>query len=217
MPPDRSLRRLVGADVWRRLAALHGEHFTPAELERLEPWFVTLWTLPQVLDARPMPGVRRGAPSLDAAIAARAAARGVAVSSLESPVEHLTAFSAMGRTEAVAMLAEIVTDPTAMRDETDRLVAAYARGDDRVVRKVVGRLVRRRPVLAEYLLWRRNARWLDKLALWLPDGGILVAVGAGHLYGERGLVALLRARGYRVEAVRSPARDVASPVPPPRA
>lgn len=204
MPPDRSLRDLLRADAWRRLAALHDGRVTPAELERLEPWFVSLWTLPHVLAPRKkaLPGVRRDAPPLDAAITLRADARGAKVTPLESPVEHLGTFTAVGRTQGVAMLEEVVANPEAMRDETDRLVAAYASADDRTLRRLVGRFMRRRPTVAEYLLFRRNERWSDKLELWLPEGRVFVAVGVGHMYGERGLVSLLRQRGYRVERVR---------------
>jgi len=204
MPPDRSLRALLRADAWRRLASLHDGRVTPAELERLEPWFVSLWTLPHVLAPRKkaLPGVRPDAPPLDAAISLRADAQGAKVTPLESPAEHLGTFTAVGRTESVAMLEEAVTDPEAMRDETDRLVAAYARADDRALRKLVGRFARRRPTVAEYVLFRRNERWRDKLELWLPEGRVFVAVGVAHMYGERGLLSLLRQRGYRVERVQ---------------
>jgi uncharacterized protein YbaP (TraB family) len=219
LPPDRSLRQLLPPHAWRRLARLHDGTLAPDELARLEPWFVALWTLPDALapGERRLPGVRRAAPPLDAAIAARAAARGVAVAPLESPLEHLAGFSAAGRAEGAAMLAEMVADLEAMRGETGRLVTAYARGDERVLRRHVGRLVRRRPTLATYLLFRRNERWCGKLDLWLPEGRVFVAVGLAHMYGERGLPALLRRRGYRVARVPPPgeppgARSPAEPV-----
>jgi uncharacterized protein YbaP (TraB family) len=204
MPPDRSLRGLLRSDAWRRLAALHAGRLTPAELERLEPWFVSQWTLPRMLAPRKttLPGVRPDAPPLDAAISLRAEARGTKVTPLESPAEHLGSFTGVGRAQSVALLEEAVPNPEAMRDETDRLVAAYAGADDRTIRKIVGRLARRRPTVAEYVLFRRNERWRDKLELWLPEGRVFVAVGVGHMYGERGLVSLLRQRGYRVERVQ---------------
>lgn len=203
MPPDRSLRQLLGSAAWQRLAALHAGRIPAAQLDRLEPWFVSLWTLPRVLTPRtaPVPGVVRDAPPLDAVIASRAEARGAKISALESPAEHLATFAAIGRTQGVEMLEEVVEDPEAMRDDTDRLVTAYARADDRTLRKIVGRLERRRPTVAEYLLFRRNERWREKLEHWLPEGRVLVVVGVGHMYGERGLVSLLRRRGYTVERV----------------
>ena len=203
MPPDRSLRELLPGDAWRRLAAMHAGRLTPAELDRLEPWFVSLWTLPHVLTPRkkPIPGVLKDAPPLDAVIAARAETLGAKVSALESPAEHLATFAAIGRAQGVEMLEEVVEDPEAMRDDTDRLVTAYAAADDRALRKIIGRLARRRPTVAEYLLFRRNERWREKLEHWLPEGRVLVVVGVGHMYGERGLVSLLRRRGYTVERV----------------
>jgi uncharacterized protein YbaP (TraB family) len=203
MPPDRSLKQLLGSEAWQRLAALHARQIPAAQLDRLEPWFVSLWTLPHVLTPRkrPLPGVVRDAPPLDAVVAARADSLGAKVSALESPAEHLATFAAIGRAQGVEMLEEVVEDPEAMRDDTDRLVTAYASADDRALRKIIGRLARRRPTVAEYLLFRRNERWREKLEHWLPEGRVLVVVGVGHMYGERGLVSLLRRRGYTVERV----------------
>ena len=216
MPPDRSLRELLRADAWRRLVALHAGHVTPAELDRLEPWFVSLWTLPHVTTPRkkPLPGVRPETPPLDAAIVERASARGAKVLPLESPAEHLATFAAIGRPQSVAILEEEVENPQTMRNETDRLVNAYASADDRTLRKLVGRLQRRRPTVAEYLLFRRNERWREKLERWLPEGKVFAAVGVGHMYGERGLVSLLRQHGYRVERVEP--FELAAPSPAPQ-
>ncbi len=48
-------------------------------------------------------------------------------------------------------------------------------------------------------LGRRNAAWVPRLQeIMAPPGLHFVAVGAGHLLGDDGLVALLRARGYTV-------------------
>lgn len=52
-----------------------------------------------------------------------------------------------------------------------------------------------------YLLIDRNKAWLQKLDMWLPNGGYFIAVGAGHLVRDYGLIAGLRKRGYRVEPV----------------
>ena len=49
------------------------------------------------------------------------------------------------------------------------------------------------------LFTNRNAAWLPKLDhLFRRPGDHFVAVGAGHLLGSDGLVALLRARGYQL-------------------
>lgn len=49
------------------------------------------------------------------------------------------------------------------------------------------------------LLDERNQKWLPKIERYLDEKKTTVAVGAAHLFGKRGLIVLLRARGYRVE------------------
>lgn len=55
----------------------------------------------------------------------------------------------------------------------------------------------------ELLLYNRNEAWAKKLAELMPAKSLVVAVGAGHLPGKRGVINLLRQAGYKVEAVRN--------------
>lgn len=48
----------------------------------------------------------------------------------------------------------------------------------------------------------RNNRWLRKIEDILKDRTCLIAVGAMHLPGDKGLIALLRAKGYDVQPAR---------------
>lgn len=51
----------------------------------------------------------------------------------------------------------------------------------------------------------RNRAWLPILSKYLDEGHSVVNVGAAHLPGPDGLIAMLRARGYRVEPIMLPA------------
>lgn len=53
----------------------------------------------------------------------------------------------------------------------------------------------------ERLVYRRNARWMEKIPALLSAKPTLIAVGAGHLIGEKGLVQELRTRGYKLRAL----------------
>lgn len=50
----------------------------------------------------------------------------------------------------------------------------------------------------------RNVAWLPRLRRYLDEGQAVILVGAMHLPGQRGLIALLQAEGYRVERVKLP-------------
>ena len=53
-------------------------------------------------------------------------------------------------------------------------------------------------IMDEILLKQRNHKWLPKLLAELPKNSNVVAVGTAHLFGEHGLIALLRKNGYTV-------------------
>ncbi|MDB5206204.1 MAG: TraB/GumN family protein, partial [Flavisolibacter sp.] len=55
----------------------------------------------------------------------------------------------------------------------------------------------------ELLLYSRNEAWTKKLQEILPGKSLVVAVGAGHLPGKRGVISLLRLAGYKVEPVQN--------------
>ena len=56
---------------------------------------------------------------------------------------------------------------------------------------------------AELLLYGRNRNWVEKLKDILPQKSVLIAVGAGHLPGTQGVIALLRKAGYTVSPVEN--------------
>ena len=220
---SRTLDERVGAQVFlkaenfQRIGAFkfRGAYnaickLSPEQLDRLEPWFVALAVVQlAVPPGRPSPHLKPGTPPLDLQIGERARAQGTPVEALEPILDHLQVMSRMPRSEGVAMVEEALTDPEANRDAIAGLIGAYAVEDDRPILKAFGKLVRRKPALAERLIFRRNDAWCERLMRWLPDGKMFVAAGGFHMLGERGLVALLRQRGYRVERVR-PARATAA-------
>lgn len=52
----------------------------------------------------------------------------------------------------------------------------------------------------ENILTSRNYRMLERIEFQLKDKSIFIGVGAAHLAGNQGLIALLRKKGYRVES-----------------
>ncbi len=55
-----------------------------------------------------------------------------------------------------------------------------------------------------YLLNARNVTFADTAEAELQKGGVFMAVGASHIAGEAGMVALLQRRGYRVTRIPLP-------------
>lgn len=55
----------------------------------------------------------------------------------------------------------------------------------------------------DILLYDRNANWAKKLQEIMQGNSLVVAVGAGHLPGKKGVLNLLREAGYKVEPVKN--------------
>jgi uncharacterized protein YbaP (TraB family) len=56
---------------------------------------------------------------------------------------------------------------------------------------------------ADLLLYDRNNNWVKKLQALMPESSLVIAVGAGHLPGKKGVLNLLREAGYKVEPVKN--------------
>lgn len=55
----------------------------------------------------------------------------------------------------------------------------------------------------DILLYHRNQNWVEKLKTLLPAKSLLIAVGAGHLPGDKGVLNLLRKEGYKVTPIEN--------------
>ena len=55
----------------------------------------------------------------------------------------------------------------------------------------------------DLLLYNRNRNWANQFETVSKDGPILIAVGAGHLAGQQGLLQLLRQKGYTVKPMKN--------------
>lgn len=60
------------------------------------------------------------------------------------------------------------------------------------------------------LIENRNIAIAANIARYSMDGPVFFAVGAGHLYGEKGLLSLLRENGYKLRAIQLTKGDTPS-------
>lgn len=87
--------------------------------------------------------------------------------------------------------------------EFAEMLKAYKEQD---LKKLEDMLLKSDPGIANYtevLLYKRNRNWVEKLQELLPKKSLLIAVGAGHLPGDQGVIKLLRKAGYTVTPVEN--------------
>jgi uncharacterized protein len=122
-----------------------------------------------------------------------------AVQGLETVEYQLSRLDGMTPGQQDRMLAQTLKEIDTEKASVAKLTTAWKTGDADAVAKLVLGNLKTEPVLYERLLVERNKNWLPKIeALFARKGHALVLVGAAHLVGPDGLIAMLKAKGYSV-------------------
>ena len=198
---DARLEPLIGTDAYLRLRAELAARDVPEQSAlRLRPWAAML----KLTGATP----RDDARSLDEQILRAARALGLRITPLESMSEQAAAFDAIPLESQVALLRHALERRDTLAAASEPTIAAWLRGDLAALANVAGNLGVRYPGMHEHyrrlvrhIIHDRTAVMHHRLVMPLRAGRVFVAVGAAHLPGNGGLLALLARDGYRVSRV----------------
>jgi uncharacterized protein YbaP (TraB family) len=197
LPENQSLQRVLSPATYELVNRRVGDLGMPIEvLHRFKPWFLALTLMSvgwQAAGLDPSLG-------LDRHFYDRAVAEHKQVQGLETTDYQISRFDQMTMEQQDHLLAESITDLDAERSNIRRLTEAWRAGDQPTVEQIVLRSLREDPLMYRQLLVERNRNWLPKLESLLERRGhTIVVVGAAHLVGPDGLIALLKAKGYTIE------------------
>jgi uncharacterized protein YbaP (TraB family) len=197
-PPGVTLSsRLGDADRVRlaRVAAALGVPLTALEGQR--PWLAAVQlSLAQL--AREGHSAEYG---VEQALEADARRAGKQRAYFETAEEQMAIFSGLTPEAEVGFLVATLRQIEEEKDASRQMDRLWADGDATGFAAFAQKLIDEAgPETAEALVYARNARWAARIdALMAGEGKAFVAVGAAHMVGERGLPALLRAKGHQVE------------------
>jgi len=198
LPDGQRLSDRLDETLYRRVHAALTEYGVDRDaVNRLRPWAAAL-TLGQ-------PPVRTGR-FMDMVLARQAARHGGVPVALETLDEQLSFFTGLGEPAHVALLRQAVDDHERGFEGFEALVSAYLAADLEQLQQQARRQISKLPesVQARFRvqgITKRNIEMARRAQPLLDSGNALIAVGALHLPGDKGLVALLREQGNRVEAI----------------
>jgi uncharacterized protein YbaP (TraB family) len=197
LPSDTPLDKVISAATYALVAKRTADLGLPIEpLRILKPWMVALM-LVQMEWQKAGFDAELG---LDKHFYDQAKAAGKAVQGLETADYQISRLDGMTMDQQEHLLAESLKDLDAEKANMAKLVEGWRVGDAPEVERLVLAELKQEPLLYQRLLVERNRNWLPKIeALFARPGHALVVVGAAHLLGSDGLVAMLRAKGYTVE------------------
>ena len=131
----------------------------------------------------------------------KAKAQGKQFGWLETPDEQLSFIEKMGEDDPNAMIEYTLKDITKMPEMFGKLHSSWLKGDMKAMAAVgITPFIADYPEIYQDLLVTRNNNWLPKIVEMLGDKTTeFVLVGALHLAGPDSVIAMLKAKGYKIE------------------
>ena len=193
----RTFDTVVSKDTAALVTARFKQTGLPMEMIRpMKPWMVMLMLV--ALEAQKA--------GLDAALGLdkyfydKATAAKKPVVGLETAEYQIDRFDKMPDMLQEQMLRSTLTELDAQGDELKGMVSAWQRGDVAGLEKTVRTSFTAYPAAYNTLIVERNRNWIPQLEMCLSKPTpCFVVVGAAHMVGPDGLLALLKQKGYRVE------------------
>ena len=196
---ERRLEPLIGPDAYARVASTLRERQVPDRIiARLKPWaaLANLTVIPEDYEKT----------TLDQKLAERARDQHMRVMGLEGIEEQISVFDRIPLDTQVELLKHTLAHRDYFAAMIEPTIQAWMKRDLAGIRAISDRISVRFPQMAGHyrILFKRvvedrSVVMAHRLFMPLREGGAFVAVGANHLYGSRGILALIERQGYRVE------------------
>ncbi len=198
-PADDTLEKHVSPDIYEWVLEETGGLGIPVELlNKQKPWFLalTLVALESLkLGFDPNFGIDKYFLSK-----AEGEKKILELESLDYQLDLLSGFSDK---DQELYLLYTLKDLNLLEQELGRLTQAWTSGDTKGMESILTRSVsedRRLSFILEKLIYGRNRKMVSKIEDYLKEKETyFVIVGAGHLVGSRGILEILKGKGYVVE------------------
>ena len=196
MTAGNELKKLVTEQEYQRLDRFFKDsvHVGLAMFERAKPFVLMGPLFNTVLDCQPQ--------SYEMALVELAGKQKSEVIGIETLEEQMAIFDTIPYKDQAKMLLSLIDSLPSARKEFKSLVALYKAQN---ISELYGMTLKSEFGMEgneEVMLFARNQKWIPRMRRIASAKPTFFAVGAAHLGGERGVIALLRKEGFRVRAVK---------------
>jgi uncharacterized protein YbaP (TraB family) len=190
-PKNDNLKNHIDPRVYDYLRRVFGLWKVPeTELMKVRPWALVLWFVS--FGTNPL--------GIESYLENRAQANKKPITGLESFREHMDIIAGLNDHQAQLVLLQGFIPQASGTEKRKVVMNAWRAGDVDTIDRIMRETYRELPSFYQRLIVDRNRNWIPKIEKLLRSGQTyFVVVGAGHMGGHDGLLALLKARGYQIE------------------
>lgn len=200
MAGGKTLKDLLNAEDYALVKAKMAEKGLPGGMfERMKPMFLST-----LFSSEEEEGGAENITSVEMELYKMSKRRKLESDGLETAAYQMAVFDSIPYTVQAKMLVDGLRSMDSIdtgASQLDDMLRMYREQDITAMQAMIGE----DSGMGQYediLLKKRNQNWIPVMSRMMADKPTLFAVGAGHLGGEYGVVALLRRAGYRVEVAK---------------
>ena len=164
--------------------------------QNMKPFFLESLLYPKMLPCKRTSGVEEQLMQV-------AKKNNKAIKGLETMAFQAAVFDSIPYAEQAKELLKTIDSIASYRNFFDTMVTVYKSQQLDEIEKMFSKSEFGMGDNQDILLNKRNENWVKQLKTIMKNEAVFIAVGAGHLVGEKGLIALLRKEGYVLRPIEN--------------
>ena len=196
MKDGKKLKDLYSAEQYKRVSDYFKDSLkTPIGLfQQMKPEFLVALLYPKMMPCNTTA-------SIEESIMQLAKANGKEIKGLETMAFQASVFDSIPYEKQAEELLQTIDSMDNSKKYFSLMLDAYKEQRLDKIEGIISDPVYGETDNQDILLDNRNKNWVDQLKQIMKKEPVFIAVGAGHLVGKSGLIALLRAAGYTVKGL----------------
>lgn len=198
MKAGKTLDSLLTANEYKRVSAYFKDSLKASLgiFKNMKPYFLIAMLYPKMMPCKSISGVEDG-------IMAIAKENKKEINGLETMAFQASVFDSISYEQQAKELLNMIDSMGTSRKYFSLMNKAYLQQDMAAIEKLVFDTGAGMQDNQDILLSSRNRDWVNKLQGIMKTGSVFIAVGAGHLIGNEGLIQLLRNEGYQLKPINN--------------
>jgi len=193
MKGGKKLKDLYTADEYKKVESYFSDSLgiPMMMLQSIKPYFLVAMLYPKMMSCQTASGVEEELMTI-------AKENKKEIKGLETMQFQASVFDSIPYEWQAKELLKNIDSFSFYKNEFDTMLLAYKNQQLSAMENSLGKSEFGSDKYEDILLTRRNINWVDQLKSIMKKESVFVAVGAGHLVGEKGLLNLLRKEGYTI-------------------
>jgi uncharacterized protein YbaP (TraB family) len=198
MKNDTTLESLYTPEEYQRLKNYFSDTLKMPVmlLQRAKPYFLVALLYPRMMDCSSPAGVEEELMKI-------AKEDKKEIKGLETIQFQASVFDSIPYGWQAKELLKNIDSFSVYKNEFETMLRFYKNQQLDSIKNLMGKSESGEEKYDDLLLNNRNKNWVKQLKQIMKNESVFVAVGTGHLVGEKGLISLLKKEGYKVEPLEN--------------